>query len=60
MYLFTMLDGMGKRPHMYEYISPSFVVLVSVVVKNTKCFCSFIPGLYLVVYLWFVEFLVFP
>ena len=35
MYLFHLLDVMGKRPHISEYIYPSFVLLGSTVVQNT-------------------------
>ena len=35
MYLFTLIDVMGKRLHRSEYIPPSFVVLRSTVVQNT-------------------------
>ena len=36
MYLFPMLEVVGKRPHRSEYIFPSLVVIGSTVVQNTK------------------------
>ena len=35
MYLFPLLEVVGKRPHIYEYIFPYLVVLGSTVVKYT-------------------------
>ena len=35
MYLFPLLDVMGKHPHISEYIFTSFVVLGSMVVQST-------------------------
>ena len=59
-YLFNLLDVMGKRPHRSEYIPLLRCNRVHGLYKSLHLFCSFLPGLYLEVSLQMTEILVFP